>query len=93
MSAPQIIKLTSSDSAEISVGESQPKAAWRSARRHAVTEVMLMNLPIEREVAERSVLIKNMMEDIGEQAVEEAIPIPNVCSMPVHIYYPSLTKT
>ncbi|MDI1491722.1 MAG: hypothetical protein OHK93_002932 [Ramalina farinacea] len=33
---------------------------------------------VEREVAERSVLIKNMMEDIGEQAMTEAIPIPNV---------------
>lgn len=32
----------------------------------------------EREVAERSILIKNMMEDIGDQAMTEAIPIPNV---------------
>jgi S-phase kinase-associated protein 1 len=31
---------------------------------------------IDKEVAERSVLIKNMLEDVGE--VEEAIPIPNV---------------
>ena len=51
MSGSQIIKLQSSDAAEISV---------------------------EREVAERSVLIKNMMEDIGDQNVGEAIPIPNV---------------
>ena len=29
-------------------------------------------------MAERSVLIKNMMEDVGEEAVTEAIPIPNV---------------
>ena len=34
----------------------------------------------DREVAERSVLIKNMMDDIGEQAMTEAIPIPNVSS-------------
>lgn len=32
----------------------------------------------EREVAERSILIKNMLEDIGDQAMTEAIPIPNV---------------
>ena len=32
----------------------------------------------EREVAERSILIKNMMEDIGDQTIGEAIPIPNV---------------
>ncbi|KAF8245131.1 E3 ubiquitin ligase SCF complex, Skp subunit [Wilcoxina mikolae CBS 423.85] len=33
-------------------------------------------LVVDKEVAERSVLIKNMLEDVGE--VEEAIPIPNV---------------
>ena len=36
------------------------------------------NTYADRDVAERSVLIKNMMEDIGEQAMTEAIPIPNV---------------
>ena len=30
----------------------------------------------EREVIERSVLIKNMIDDLGEMS--EAIPIPNV---------------
>lgn len=35
-------------------------------------------ITVDRDVAERSVLIKNMMEDIGEQAMTEAIPIPNV---------------
>jgi S-phase kinase-associated protein 1 len=34
----------------------------------------------DKEVAERSVLIKNMLEDVGE--VEEAIPIPNVSRHP-----------
>lgn len=29
-------------------------------------------------MAERSILIKNMLEDIGDQAMEEDIPIPNV---------------
>jgi S-phase kinase-associated protein 1 len=31
-----------------------------------------------REVAEKSVLIKNMVGDLGEEAMEDAIPIPNV---------------
>ena len=37
-----------------------------------------------RDVAERSILIKNMMDDIGEQAMTEAIPIPNVSSVRLH---------
>ena len=41
---------------------------------------MLLTPATDRDVAERSVLIKNMMEDIGEQAMTEAIPIPNVSS-------------
>ena len=32
----------------------------------------------EREVAERSVLIKNMVGDLGEEGMTEAIPFPNV---------------
>lgn len=35
-----------------------------------------MYVSLDREVAERSVLIKNMLEDLGESG--EAIPIPNV---------------
>lgn len=35
----------------------------------------------DRDVACRSILIKNMMDDIGEQAMTEAIPIPNVSSI------------
>ncbi|MCJ1456596.1 hypothetical protein MMC28_006958 [Mycoblastus sanguinarius] len=37
-----------------------------------------IEISVDREVAERSILIKNMMEDIGEQAMTDAIPIPNV---------------
>jgi len=33
-------------------------------------------ITVDKEVAERSVLIKNMIEDLGE--IDEAIPIPNV---------------
>ncbi len=32
----------------------------------------------DRDVAERSILIKNMVGDLGEEAMDEAIPIPNV---------------
>jgi len=31
-----------------------------------------------RNIAERSMLIKNMIEDVGEEALETPIPIPNV---------------
>ncbi|TVY50838.1 E3 ubiquitin ligase complex SCF subunit sconC [Lachnellula cervina] len=34
--------------------------------------------PVALKVAERSMLIKNMLEDIGESAIESPIPIPNV---------------
>jgi len=34
------------------------------------------DLTVEREVAERSILIKNLLEDIGDNG--DAIPIPNV---------------
>ncbi|KAL9587757.1 MAG: hypothetical protein Q9212_000049 [Teloschistes hypoglaucus] len=37
-----------------------------------------VEINVDRDVAERSILIKNMMEDIGDQALNEAIPIPNV---------------
>ncbi|KAK3169425.1 hypothetical protein OEA41_008808 [Lepraria neglecta] len=37
-----------------------------------------VEIPVDRDVACRSILIKNMMDDIGEQAMTEAIPIPNV---------------
>ncbi|KAA8910888.1 Skp1 family, dimerization domain-containing protein [Sphaerosporella brunnea] len=46
-----------------------------------VSQIKLMSsdqatIVVDKEVAERSVLIKNMLEDVGE--VDEAIPIPNV---------------
>jgi len=37
-----------------------------------------VDLTVEKEVAERSILIKNMLEDVGDEAMAEAIPIPNV---------------
>ncbi|KAI1321284.1 E3 ubiquitin ligase complex SCF subunit scon-3 [Xylariaceae sp. FL0255] len=35
-------------------------------------------MDVEKTVAERSILIKNMLEDLGEAAINEVIPIPNV---------------
>ena len=43
------------------------------------SSIALTSFP-DREVAERSVLIKHMMEDIGDQAADQPIPIPNVSS-------------
>jgi hypothetical protein len=40
---------------------------------------------VDREVAERSILIKNLLEDIGES--DEPIPIPNVCARHHLAYY------
>ncbi|KAK6496176.1 hypothetical protein TWF481_002200 [Arthrobotrys musiformis] len=36
-----------------------------------------VELKVDKEVAERSILIKNMLEDVGETP-DQAIPIPNV---------------
>lgn len=36
------------------------------------------DIPVEKDVAERSLLIKNMVSDLGEEAMTEPIPIPNV---------------
>lgn len=40
------------------------------------------NIEIERAVAERSMLIKNLIEDIGDTGItkDTPIPIPNVCT-------------
>jgi hypothetical protein len=40
----------------------------------------LTSVETERQVAERSILIKNMLEDLGDSG--EAIPIPNVTIPP-----------
>jgi S-phase kinase-associated protein 1 len=37
-----------------------------------------VNTTVDRQVAERSMLIKNMLEDLGDTALETPIPIPNV---------------
>lgn len=35
-------------------------------------------IEVDRQVAERSLLIKNMLEDLGDAALDQTIPIPNV---------------
>jgi len=35
-------------------------------------------LHVDRKVAERSMLIKNMMDDLGDSVAETEVPIPNV---------------
>lgn len=68
MAAAPKIKLQSSDSVDIIVGmTSFPHQPYPFLTIHS-----------EREIAERSVLIKNMLEDVGDQAMNDAIPIPNV---------------
>ncbi|KAJ9165458.1 E3 ubiquitin ligase complex SCF subunit scon-3 [Coniochaeta hoffmannii] len=37
-----------------------------------------VNIEVDRAVAERSVLIRNMLDDLGDDQINEAIPIPNV---------------
>ena len=63
------IKLQSSDHVEITVGMLTVTTLAR---------VRTLMCCTEKAVAERSILIKNMMEDIGDQTMNEAVPIPNV---------------
>ena len=44
-----------------------------------------VDMPVEREVAERSILIKNLLEDLGGEGTEP-IPIPNVCRICALLY-------
>jgi S-phase kinase-associated protein 1 len=57
------------------------------AKEHQLTLTTSDNatVSVDREVAERSILIKNLLEDIGES--DEPIPIPNVCARHHLAYY------
>lgn len=50
-------------------------------------------IPVDREVAERSILIKNLLEDLGVDNTE-SIPIPNVriCSIYHGTDYPLIAR-
>ncbi|KAF2106779.1 E3 ubiquitin ligase complex SCF subunit sconC [Lophiotrema nucula] len=52
-------------------------AATNEASSILLTTSDGVDLKVEREVAERSILIKNLLEDLGGET-GEAIPIPNV---------------
>jgi hypothetical protein len=71
MTASPQVKLLSSDGVEMQVGK----------HRYIVPHPYLTytDIRLAREVAERSVLIKNIVGDLGEEALSEAIPISNVC--------------
>ncbi len=45
-------------------------------KRHTLT------LMTDKQVAEKSMLIKNMMEDLGDSAMTTDVPIPNVSLPP-----------
>ncbi|KEF50789.1 E3 ubiquitin ligase complex SCF subunit sconC [Exophiala aquamarina CBS 119918] len=58
----------------------------------------------ERKVAERSIVVQNIVSDLGEEAMDEAIPIPNVnaavlekviewCTHHMHDPFSSIDKT
>ena len=47
-----------------------------------------VDITVDREVATRSVLIKNLIEDLGEAATAEPVPIPNV-SPHIHRFFTS----
>ena len=42
------------------------------------------DITVDKEVAERSILIKNMVGDLGDEATSDPIPIPNVSQL--HLY-------
>lgn len=67
---PQMITLQSNDGVSIEVGMPPPPPP--------PTKRADMLCSLERKVAERSMLIKNMMEDLGDEAISTAVPIPNV---------------
>ena len=66
------IKLTSNDGVTMEVGPYSPPylapQTWNT----------VLTVTIDRQVAEKSILIKHMMEDLGDGALDCAVPIPNV---------------
>lgn len=72
----QQVKLVSSDNVEIVTGK---RCRVRSSHPG------LTNIHTERKIAERSMLIKNMIEDLGAPG-EEPIPIMNVSIASTTVY-------
>lgn len=78
----QKINLVSSDGVTISTG--------MRASPHRFSLCPMLTCLIERNIAERSMLIKNMIEDLGNPG-EEPIPIMNVSIRLDLSQYPSLS--
>ena len=81
MSEQLTITLMSNDHEEIKVGMST-SASLRTPLWDELCTEKPANIFAEKEVAERSMLIKNMMEDLGEEALGVPVPIPNVSTAP-----------
>lgn len=77
------VLLTSSDNVTIQVGRLSSPGSYSFLGK-------LTHIP-EREVIERSVLLKNMIDDLGEAATVEAIPITNVSLPSLLQFLSSLT--
>ena len=68
--------LVSNDNAKIEVGKLAPLCAF--------SFVIMLTIPIDRTVVERSMLLKNMLDDLGDVDIsaDNPIPIPNVSPSP-----------
>ncbi|GAB1320392.1 E3 ubiquitin ligase complex SCF subunit scon-3 [Madurella fahalii] len=53
-------------------------SADKSTQRVTLTSNENTNIEVDRVVAERSMLIKNLLEDLGDDVASAPIPIPNV---------------
>ncbi|KAF1998904.1 putative E3 ubiquitin ligase complex SCF subunit sconC [Amniculicola lignicola CBS 123094] len=53
-------------------------ASTDAAKVIKVTTSDGIDITVDRQVAERSILIKNLLEDLGGESTDEPIPIPNV---------------
>ena len=62
-------------------------AAAPAEKKVKITTSDGANLETARDIAERSILIKNLLEDLGGDN-EEAIPIPNVRRSPSRSRHP-----
>ena len=60
--------------------------------RRQLPAVVHANTTADRDVAERSILIKNLLEDVGDEAMTEAVPLPNVSPLLTVISLTKLTR-
>lgn len=80
MSETKVQKLTlvANDGNKIEVGKTpRQTAAIPAPHKETFTD---LRAPPDRQVAEKSVLIKNMLDDLGDDQMSTEVPIPNVSS-------------